>query len=355
MNIREIAESTGYSKSAVSLALRGSSRVSEAARQRILEAAKAMGYRPSPHMRQLMTEIRRSPAARKTLRVAFFNNWDHPFLSGPEEPLRGFFEGARDTALALGYEWREVMTRESSEQTALLDRRLSFENLDGGLVFPSKSSTFFPIFQSFQAPLVDVGLITASARMQVLADHYGNTGVAISRLVEVGCRRIGMALGSQMLAGKSFRFVGAFSSIMRDFGLPLLKPLNLAHPTGESDAIADYVVRNDFDGLIIGPRFDVPAIHQRLLSYGRKNVRIVGCAGSYADHNEAGVPGIEEGWARIGSLGMHHLSRIIENPAGALIEQGELILVPGKWSNGRGALKLPARRSESSGGGRPRE
>lgn len=57
--IRDIAAETGFSKSTVSDALRGDPRVKPATRERIEQAATAMGYRPHPHFRLLGTQRKR--------------------------------------------------------------------------------------------------------------------------------------------------------------------------------------------------------------------------------------------------------------------------------------------------------
>jgi len=46
--VRLIAETCGYSRSSVSLALRGDPRLPEATREKILRVARELGYRPNP-------------------------------------------------------------------------------------------------------------------------------------------------------------------------------------------------------------------------------------------------------------------------------------------------------------------
>ena len=54
--LEDVAKRVGMSKATVSLALNGSEKVNIATRQRILFAAKEMGYSPNPHARKLVTK-----------------------------------------------------------------------------------------------------------------------------------------------------------------------------------------------------------------------------------------------------------------------------------------------------------
>ena len=57
-NMQQIADAVGFSKSAVSLALRNDPRLPVATRQRIQSIAEKMGYRRNPVVDSLMTQLR---------------------------------------------------------------------------------------------------------------------------------------------------------------------------------------------------------------------------------------------------------------------------------------------------------
>ncbi len=56
VKLEDVAKRVGMSKATVSLALNGNKKVNVATRQRILQAAKEMGYTPNPHARKLVTK-----------------------------------------------------------------------------------------------------------------------------------------------------------------------------------------------------------------------------------------------------------------------------------------------------------
>ena len=53
MNLKDLAKTLGISETTVSRALNGYPEVSERTRKRVLEAARAAGYRPNPMARSL--------------------------------------------------------------------------------------------------------------------------------------------------------------------------------------------------------------------------------------------------------------------------------------------------------------
>jgi len=60
MSVRALARQLGLSPTAVSLALRGSPRISAAVRARVERAARAAGHVPNARLSELMREVRRS-------------------------------------------------------------------------------------------------------------------------------------------------------------------------------------------------------------------------------------------------------------------------------------------------------
>ena len=58
----DVAKAAGVSKNTVSLALRGSPRVSEETRKRIAGLATSMGYRLNPTVAHLMAQLRQTRA-----------------------------------------------------------------------------------------------------------------------------------------------------------------------------------------------------------------------------------------------------------------------------------------------------
>src|SRR5690554_1647561 len=101
ITIRDVAKAAGYSKSAVSLALRNHPSLPDATKNRIREAAERLGYRPDPTLRAL-AHYRYGNTATGAPVIAWLSNW--PSRDQWKQGLWGeHFAGAVHQAEQLGY------------------------------------------------------------------------------------------------------------------------------------------------------------------------------------------------------------------------------------------------------------
>lgn len=108
----EVAKAAGVSKNTVSLALKGSPRISEETRRRIAEMAESMGYRLNPTVAHLMAQLRqnRSPGYQATLALINAHKAPDAFEQHPTIPL--YVKGCRERARQLGYQLDEFWLHE---------------------------------------------------------------------------------------------------------------------------------------------------------------------------------------------------------------------------------------------------
>ena len=99
----EVAKAVGVSKNTVSLALRGSPRISEETRKRITEAAESMGYHLNPTVAHLMAQLRqnRSPGYQATL--AIINAYKNRDAFTTHSTIPSYVAGCQRRARQLGY------------------------------------------------------------------------------------------------------------------------------------------------------------------------------------------------------------------------------------------------------------
>lgn len=177
--IRDIARHAQVSVTAVSYALNNTGTLSEATRQRVLQAAEELNYHPNSFARHLKTNKTR------TIGV-FISRFGGSFY---EEIL----EGIHDAALQADYEL--IVSPESRAKRRLLTDR----TVDGALVFDSKvsndmlvrlASTGFPIVV-LDRPL------EAENIFPVLIDNRQGVREAFAHLYGQGARKIAFVSGAR--------------------------------------------------------------------------------------------------------------------------------------------------------------
>ena len=187
--INDVAARAGVSKSLVSLAIRGSDRVSEESREAILRAADELGYRPNAAARSLAD--RRS----RTIGVLLHDLHNPVFaqvLDGVQEIVRA--HGYR-TMLVTGHGDSQ---RERAELAALLDFQvegliLISHGLDPALA--QQAAGECPVVIVMRHDITGRGIST------VCADDVRAGREAVERLVALGHRRIAHVSGGENRVG----------------------------------------------------------------------------------------------------------------------------------------------------------
>lgn len=194
--IRDVARLAQASTAAVSATLNGGAagkiRVGEATRERILNAARQLGY--SPHL------VAQSLALRRTGVLGLVFPYSHAFVD--QNPfctqiMAGVFEAAIDTRCnlmlhtALGDDWN------AADEGALLDARV-----DGLLlVLPTPRSPVVARCRRERFPYVAVVYAPdADDLFTVNADDFAGGRLATEHLLRLGHRRIGHLAGDPLVA-----------------------------------------------------------------------------------------------------------------------------------------------------------
>jgi len=181
-NVQKIAEATGLAKSTVSLALRGRPRVAPATRRRVLEAAAAMGYRPSPAMGALAARRWRGRKSPESVIAVL-----HP----PGGAAARLPAGVEGELARLGYSW-ECHPVEAKGSQARLGKMLYHRGILG-LLLPEhpllRSLEDFP-WQHFCA--VQAGLLQGDFPVDMVRyNPFDTVAAAWARVARLGYRRIG--------------------------------------------------------------------------------------------------------------------------------------------------------------------
>lgn len=196
--LQDIATHLGISKMTVSRALRGERHVSEDLRQRILETAATLGYRPDPEISKLMTHMRRQRRSQAPRTLAFI--WAE---RGPEELERSSWSqqlviGARQRADHLGYKLDEFHLSARGMTARRLSGILEARGITGFILSPLVTRSRGHVSMQWDRfSSVVIGLGYARPPMhRVHHHHYLGMMTALRHLKKLGYRRIGFYGGS---------------------------------------------------------------------------------------------------------------------------------------------------------------
>lgn len=175
--ILDVAKRAGVSKSLVSLVMRGSTRVSDESRRKVLAAARQLGYRPNVAARVLVRQ-------RSHLLGVMVSDLHNPFFP---EVLDGLEEEARDagyrTLMTTGV---RVVERELGAINTLLELRV-----DGLVLASPRVPTADVTVAAESVPTVVLGKASRTrVADSVFNDDRIGSRLVVDHLVELGHRRI---------------------------------------------------------------------------------------------------------------------------------------------------------------------
>jgi len=196
--LNDIARVLGFSKNTISLALRGSSQIPPATRERIRAVADELGYQPNPIVSQLMAQLRSTRRHRFQAKLALMNaNRDsHAFRDHPTIPT--YVDGCKNRAERLGYAFDTFWLHDPQVTANQLIRVFRARGIKGivlvGLMDTNHLPTHLePVWRAF--PTVVTGVRTRDPALSFCCvDHHHLALTAFERALELGYRRPGLVL-----------------------------------------------------------------------------------------------------------------------------------------------------------------
>jgi LacI family transcriptional regulator len=191
---KQIAERVGCSKNTVSLALRNSSRVSEAVRKKVLKVARELDYAPNARVNEAMSFVRSHK--RKTIKETLGILVDWPVSSKAElnynQHLKLIFDSFEKRAAELGYATNYLFLSSPKMSEKRMDRIIRSRGIRGIVVVPmAKGPAKLGLNMDAIAP-VQIGRTLWSPRIDTVAgDDAYSVYLAAKVLRRRGYKRIG--------------------------------------------------------------------------------------------------------------------------------------------------------------------
>jgi LacI family transcriptional regulator len=194
----EVAKAAGVSKNTVSLALRGSPRISEDTRKRIEAAARKLGYRSNPTVAHLMAELRksRSPGFQATL--AIINAHENANALSAHPTIPAYVHGCRNRAKQLGYHLDEFWMHEPNMPVARWISIFRARNIRGAVIVGLMQRNRLPMHLAplwDEFPALVTGVRTREPALSFsCSDQHTLALVAFEKAVSLGYKRPALVL-----------------------------------------------------------------------------------------------------------------------------------------------------------------
>jgi len=227
-SLRELARSLGLSHTTVSEALRASPRVKAATRERVLKAARDVGYRHNPLAGALMSEMRRSRSGTFRGVLAVID------LDGPEKrPANAaryhveLTRGASERAVELGFKIEPFIIGHNDISISRLDAILKTRGIHGVFLLPSSEDPdLTQLDWSRYAGVYADYIIEHPGLHSVCSDHYRSMLTTLQRLHALGYKRPGLVLNRHHDERLLYRWEAAFQAYQNHHsGFTRLPPL----------------------------------------------------------------------------------------------------------------------------------
>ncbi|TVP81079.1 MAG: LacI family transcriptional regulator, partial [Puniceicoccaceae bacterium] len=192
---RQIAKAAGVSHVTVSRVLRNHPFVNAETRQRVLDAAKSLGYRPNPLLGILMHQLRSRQTGDFVATLGWINSHQTEKEWHECPWRRELLEGAVGRAAQLGYKVNEFWTAEPGMNPKRLKKILLSRSIYGLILPPASDVKFLDEMDTSDLAIAVIGLPKVKAKLSFVdADTAAGMVEAVKGLRALGYRRPGLVI-----------------------------------------------------------------------------------------------------------------------------------------------------------------
>jgi DNA-binding LacI/PurR family transcriptional regulator len=335
ITVRDIAQEVGFHFTTVSEALRGSPRIKESTRAKVVEAAERMGYRPDPVLSALSAY--RSSQLRSSFQgVLAWINGIHPNKTFINDKTfyNDCYQGALNRSKSLGYKLELFWVGDQKMTGKRISQILKNRNIVGVIVgpMPKMLDHFYLEWENFTS--VRIGYSVKDTRLtNVISDQFQNTRRAMEKVYDDGFRRIGFACPEFLDSRVSNKFSGGYLSLAYHyFGKPPVPLFIDKEPEGDSAAFLKWYERYKPEVILAGGR---SLYYKILVEAGVKIPRDVQFVSMHAEYLKSPIAGISQNGDIVGASSVDHLVSMIQGFKIGLETFPMTTMVPGRWIDGK--------------------
>lgn len=342
MSIRQIARVAGISKSAVSLALNDSMKISEATKRRVRILAKRLGYRKNAKVTELMSHVRSSRDSRREACFGVISFYEDARPWEKSVHLSGLYKSMELRAEALGYRLEPLWLRAPGMTYRRFRSILDARGIQGLLCFGSpRLDEEFPAEFDHYA-IVTQGLSIKTPLHRVVSHVYNDMWRVLNRVHELGYRRPGLVIGryEEMRSAHAYLCVYAGWSQLTLDASPAIPVLQLDRV--EEQPLLAWMGRHRPDVVIFVHHYDMLAEFGTILR--RRDIRTprdVGVAVISQNLEGTDFSGLQENQPLIGAWSVELLVSRIMNRDFGIPSHPRIEMIERRWITGKSLRKQP--------------
>ncbi|MDR1283349.1 MAG: LacI family transcriptional regulator [Opitutaceae bacterium] len=331
ITLQSIAKAAGVARSTVSKALRNDPTIPPETCRRIQEKAQKLGYKPSPAISALMSQLRRNRHRKHFEPVAFVTAFSTADKWKSMIQFKAYFDGATQRCVELGFRLEEFWLGGVNWQGARLSTILQTRAIRGVLLAPASTSSTRLDMDWAQFSVVAFGYgFKHLPCHRVTNDQYRTLLRLLSRLDHLGYRRIGLVY-PRSWDQKIINYLFAATSVYQSYLQPALHvpPLMAEHQNPRD--LVGWVRQHRPDAVVVS--------HANVLEWLKEaGIRVPGDLGvaffSGRDIRAENLAGMDQNPRHIGMTAIELVAeQLYENRTGIPAFQ-KVVLVEGEWNDG---------------------
>jgi LacI family transcriptional regulator len=341
--LREIADKTGISRMAVSLALRGKAGVSEGTRKKVLKVAKELGYEPDPEVAKLLSHIRAKKSVDTKACLALLTSGATPQDWKRYSTERKYVEGTHARAQEYGYHIEEFWLNEPGMTLSRLSNIIWSRGIEGVIIAPLQTRLSGKVTRSIRLDFNLFSAVEISETVEwpdldrAVHDQYTSMLKALDELSSLNYKTIGLVLEEALDLRVNGKWTAAYLRYRNQWGAKRLPP----------PLILDFPRQSDFNrwfdryrpnAIISVDRFGLHLLIERGLDVpgevGYASLDVDGDADVYQD-----VSGIDQNSEIVGGAAVDMLVAAIHRGHRGIPSHPVRVEVEGSWRSGKSTVK----------------
>ena len=341
--LRQIAEETGLSRMAVSMALRGKPGVAESTRKRVAKAAARLGYVPDPEVSKLLSRIRARSVGEPKECLALLTCGENRGSWKAHPTERKYVEGVERRTREYGYRLEEFWLDDPSMPPSRLSKILWNRGIDGVVLAPiqgrlSEKNRKLVGFDFSPFSCVEISeTVVVPSLDRAIHDQYTSMRLCLDKLEALGYKSIGLVLDRALDLRVNGRWTAAFLE-RRLFAEKPSAPPPLVLDTASQSAFTRWFSRHMPDAIVSVDGFALRLLKEAGLSVPRDIA--YACLDLDGEDGERGdFAGIDQNSNLVGAAAVDVLVAAIQRGQTGIPLHPIRMEIEGTWVGGSSAPK----------------